>query len=248
MTRVVSAVVHVYRARTRPDGGVPALLDAVERDRMASLRRPQDRDRYVTAHLLMRAVLAEHSGVPVAAQRFARHCAVCGGPHGKPTLVTEGSDPSRGPHVSLSYAGEHVVVAVSDAQLGVDAELWATTDFAGFAAVALTAQEAAELSAFRLPDRAWARATWWARKEATLKATGHGLRVEAPSLRVTAPDRAPALLDWTDPEVPRPTVALADAPVGDGVACAVARLGSESVIVRLSESGALLDRLSPPGG
>ncbi|WP_226345241.1 4'-phosphopantetheinyl transferase family protein [Agilicoccus flavus] len=217
--------VDVYRARAgvvAVTESAVALLDGAERARLDRLLRPQDRARYTTGHLLLRLVVQAHTGVPAREQRFSRTCLLCGGPHGKPRLAGDGAPDV---HVNLSYAGPYVVAAVSaHAPLGVDVEQWEATDFAGFSTAALTRAEAQELLGFDVVDRPWARAVWWARKEAALKATGHGLRVDATDVRVTPPDRPARLLSWTDAEVPAPTLRLADVPTGPGYACAVAVL------------------------
>lgn len=226
--------VHVYWTRPSARAGLEHLLDDVERATLERLHLDPDRDRYVSAHVLLRQALARHTGIPVQEQRFHRRCVLCGGPHGKPRLLTPGTDPTdldavaavRTPHVNLSHVGNRILLALRESgQVGVDVEHWDATDFAGFGSVALTQAEALELLEFDVADRAVARTTWWARKEAVLKATGHGLRVDALNLRVSAPDSPAALLEWTDPEIPRPQITLADVPMPGRYEAAVAAAG-----------------------
>lgn len=226
--------VHLYRAQPCRLPGGELLLDSVERQRLSTLRRPQDRARYVTTHLLMRAAFFEHTGTPPSGQRFDRTCLICGGAHGKPVLIRP-KHKSPAPHVNLSYAGEQVVLALTSAPVGIDIESHMATDFAGFSAVALTAQEAHELLEFEARDRLAAKAAWWTRKEAALKATGHGLRVDATSLRVTPPDRPPLLLEWHDPEIPRPLLTMSDIPVPGSYAGTVAVLGAHRLRIMLHD-------------
>ncbi|WP_168581850.1 4'-phosphopantetheinyl transferase family protein [Gephyromycinifex aptenodytis] len=224
------AEVQVYRATSGSLPGTEDLLDAVERDRLAVLRRPEDRVRYLTAHVLMRRVLAAHTGIPAREQRFERRCGFCGAEHGKPRLLPAGSRQAQDlPHINVSHAGEQVLLAVSTQPVGVDVEQYSATAFAGFPAAALTSDEAAELSEFAPSDRLAAKAAWWTRKEAALKATGHGLRVEATSLRVTPPDQPPHLVEWHDPDVTRPHLVMADVPVPGSYAGAVAVCDSDQL-------------------
>lgn len=236
--------VHVYWTRPSYEPGLESLLDEVERTTLSRLHLDRDRDRYISAHVLLRRVLARHTGIPEQEQRFHRRCVLCGGPHGKPRLLTPGIDPADlvavnaldTPQVNLSYVGSRILLALREAgPVGVDVEHWDKTDFAGFGAVALTQAEARELLEFDVVDRSPARATWWARKEAVLKATGHGLRVDALNLRVSAPDVPPVLLDWTDPEIARPQVTLADVPVPGRYEAAVAAAGHVRLRVHVHE-------------
>lgn len=221
------------------------LLDVVERQRLDTLQRPRDRDRYLSAHILVRAVLAEHTGIPPYRQRFTRTCRICGGPHGKPRLVLDPSRPMPTPHVSLSYAGNRILVAYStSAELGVDVERWSSTAFPGFSSLALTEEEARELLGYRPADRTAAKTVWWVRKEAALKATGHGLRVDTSSIRITPPDQPPKLLAWNDVEVPEPTLSMGDIPVGGQYAAAVAVLGDFRLDIRMFDDNHMLSTLA----
>lgn len=238
-----AAEVHVYSTRPSFAPDAVHLLDEVEQQTLSTLHRPSDRDRYVSAHALLRYALARHTDIPETRQRFHRRCVLCGGPHGKPRLLPEDAptgldldaDPGT-PHVNLSHTGGRIMLALSpDAPVGVDVERWDGTSFAGFASVALTSAEARELLEFDVAEREVARAVWWCRKEAVLKATGHGLRVDARHLRVSAPDRPPALLDWSDADVSRPTVTMADLPVRGRYTAALALAGDVALDVRVHE-------------
>ena len=131
-----------------------------------------------------------------------RTCLVCGGPHGKPRV-------DGGPHVSLSYAGGLVAVAVcAGAPVGVDVEVLAATAFDGFADVALAPDEVDGPPAHR--------ARLWVRKEAALKADGRGLSVDPRTVDVR---RQPVVL-------PGGVVQVSDIAVPDGWAGAVAVVGT----------------------
>jgi 4'-phosphopantetheinyl transferase len=152
------------------------LLDAHERERLARLRRPADRARYLAAHALARLVLGG-SGRAAAALRFDRTCR-CGAAHGRPVLPA-------GPGLSLSHAGDLAGVAVRPAgAVGLDVER--VRALADLAAMTAHVHSPAELARGGAPDHAAFFRTW-TRKEALLKATGDGL--SQPMAAITlAPD------------------------------------------------------------
>jgi 4'-phosphopantetheinyl transferase len=91
---------------------------------------------------------------------------------GKPRL--EGH---TGPCFNVSHAGDVVVVALSDREVGVDIERGGDCAVLDAAAVACTASERAALDVVSSADRADAFLRLWTAKEAYLKATGTGLAV-----------------------------------------------------------------------
>jgi 4'-phosphopantetheinyl transferase len=141
------------------------LLSEPEQDRMARLRRPEDRRDYLAAHLLVRLCSARLLGVPIAEIAIAQRCPTCGGPHGRPEVVGR-------PEVGVSLAHSHGVVAAAAGlvPLGVDIEAFPPTRevAAGDLSAVLTAAEMAAVDAAADPRRAVLLA--WARKEACLKA------------------------------------------------------------------------------
>jgi 4'-phosphopantetheinyl transferase len=232
------ARVDVVHARPRAAADLERLLGPAERDRLRRLRREADRAGYATAHALLRLVAAAWTGRAPDTLALGATCLTCGGPHGKPHL--EG-DPAV--HVSLSRgAGQVVVVAVTRlGPVGVDAEVESAVDFEGFDAVALASGE--QRAVADLPDdrRSSGRAVLWARKEAVLKATGHGLMAAPSDVEVSAPFAPPELLAWrVDPSGVGP-VHLADLALGEGLAVAVAVIGGAAPYIRLVDGSSLLD-------
>ena len=197
-------------------------LDDGERARCAQLLRPSDRDRYASAHVLLRAELGRVLGADPSGFRFAATCRLCGGPHGRPRLLDQ-----LGIEVSLSHAGERVAVAISTVgAVGVDVELDSACAFDGFADVALGPAERPA------PPDAHERAVIWTRKEALLKSVGFGLAIAPDRVVVSAPAAAPRLVKWSAPDDPRP-VHLVDVDIGPRHAASVAALCAQPPAVRL---------------
>ncbi|PZR52658.1 hypothetical protein DNL40_11150 [Xylanimonas oleitrophica] len=166
-----------------------------------------------TPAALLAAVLRD-AGVPgVGAEaRVVRRCVTCGEPgHGKPEVPAA---LAAGWHVSLAHTATWLVVAASDGgPVGVDVEQVAAVAAHPVADVLLSPDERA---AGHLEDAAALTRTW-VRKEALLKATGHGLAVPPSSVTLRAPGGDPGLLVWDVPDaaVPRP-VAWSETTLGDG--------------------------------
>ncbi|MFA1544979.1 4'-phosphopantetheinyl transferase superfamily protein [Actinomadura chokoriensis] len=193
-----------------------ALLDGRERDRYDRFLRPEDKARFVTGRFLARTVLAEAAGLAPESIRFTTDCPHCGGTHGKPRLP--GSDLD----FSLSHSGDRVVLVLAEgAEVGVDVERESDRDIDSLAKMVLTAAEREALAA--MDDRRRGFHAYWSRKEALLKATGHGLAAPMTSIHVSAPDDPAAVLAW-DGEAAVSPVRLADLTPGPGYAASAAVL------------------------
>lgn len=171
--------VSVWLLRLPEDGltaaAVRALADTVDADtrrRAEALRRPADRESTLAAHAMLRGLLA-----PVLEQQprdvvVVRSCLTCGSAeHGKPSL-----GPGAPAQFSIAHSGRLVAVALGSPEtaVGVDVELErADTDWAAVRADVFSDREWLTDSAESDPSRARTRA--WARKEAVVKTTGHGL-------------------------------------------------------------------------
>jgi 4'-phosphopantetheinyl transferase len=227
----MTAVVQVRWARPDPADEPQAWLDETERGRLDRLSRPDDRARFVTSRALLKALVGTLTGVPSQAVGLGYDCDQCGQPHGKPYLARSLADPPW--PVSIAHAGDRVLVAVSPggAPVGVDVECVGGVGFAGFAEVALSAREAAAIAALPAGEQQRARAIAWVRKEARLKASGHGLRVD------------PRDVDTT---VATAGCVVVDVAVGEGYVAAVAVLCAPPVRVDLGERGVSLERPARP--
>jgi 4'-phosphopantetheinyl transferase len=117
-----------------------------------------------------------------------------------------------------------MVAATAAGPVGVDLERSGATSFEGFDGVALTSAERTEVGRCAPAAQARARAVYWVRKEAVLKATGYGLALDPAALEVSAPHLPAALTAWHADQAPPPQVQLTDIPVGDDRVAAVAVL------------------------
>jgi len=249
----------VWWATAREDAALARLLDDAERRRAARLSRTADRWRYVTGHALVRLLLAARTGVPAAELRFDRTCRRCGSAHhGKPRLADDISAEAGPVPFSLSRAGNRIAVAVADQpglELGIDVERVPDPGDAVLAVApeVLTTTELATYRRLAGPSRGHALAVWWARKEAVLKAVGHGLSVAPSTIAVTAPDEAPAVTRWFAPAGggrvpavrdrsmrPRPRVSMCDLEAAHGYVGCVAAVGATSLSVAELDSAPLL--------
>ena len=145
-----------------------ASLSADERSRADRFRFARDRDRFVAARGLLRAILGGYLDRDPVDLRFAY------GPNGKPSLADPPGDVLR---FNLAHSGDHAVVAVGWGRgMGVDLEeIRADLDPTELGAVALTPGERALLAALPADRRPDVFAALWTRKEALAKASGRGL-------------------------------------------------------------------------
>ena len=192
-----------------------SLLSPDETARMLRYHREADRDRFAVAWSMTRRVLGEITGVDPRALAFDRRCAHCGNPaHGKPHLVGL----AAAPDFSISHAGGRVVLAVVETGLvGVDVES-VTHDVDELARLILHPAEPVVTGIDLLRV--------WVRKEAVLKATGHGIArpmvdvnlgdlPNGMDVRDVATDDGYVAATATAPAPARPGVRIAEAaPVG----------------------------------
>jgi 4'-phosphopantetheinyl transferase len=221
-----------------PDAARPELAEVLspeERARLARLQREADRDRYLVAHALLRAVLGLRVGVAPAAVGLAV------GDDGKPRLA----DPAAACEFSLSHSGSRIVVAATaDTPVGVDVErIHPERDVARMFSRVLSAQERPVLDALGGPARQEAFHRYWARKEAAVKATGHGLRLPFDAITVSAPDTQPELLAWPPHHPPPAPIRLHDLDPGAGYVACLAACTTTALSVRERDAKALVGAL-----
>jgi 4'-phosphopantetheinyl transferase len=163
-----------------------ALMDPQERARCDRLANSTLRHRYAAAHAGLRRVLAHRLRCSPAQILLARE------PGGKPRLRP---GPGRPLHFSLSHAGDHGLVAMSAAHpVGIDVELLPPPPgLAADLASQLSPDESQALASLPPSARGLAALRCWVRKEALLKASGHGL-ARAPAALSVSWDETPRLL------------------------------------------------------
>lgn len=170
-----------------PPGDLARHLDEATRARLRRMVRQEDRDRGVLAHSLARRLLAAAVGGRPQDVELDRHCAGCGsGEHGKPFLraVPGGAGPA--PQFNLTHSGRVVAVVLGPADLpvGVDVEAARTLDWAPLRRNVFGDDEWAAADAAADPERE--RFAIWARKEAAVKASGHGLALGLSQVRTVS--------------------------------------------------------------
>ncbi len=103
-----------------------------------------------------------------------------------------------GAELSLSHSGEQVIVAVAlHVSLGVDVEqVPRAPPSTDLVEAALSQAELRYFATLHESLRGAAFARYWTRKEALLKATGHGLAIEPNRLTVSTPWTTPRLITW----------------------------------------------------
>ena len=185
MTEVLVAL-----APDRPEalGRALDVLTEEERERIGRFRRSADAASFAAGRALVRLALAERVGAAAGELVFDTWCEVHSSPHGKPRLV----EPAAELDFSLSRAGPRLLLAVSPAPVGVDVERRRRDVEVGVARIAFADDERAELE----DDGPDAFLACWTRKEAVLKALGHGLAVDPKSVSVT-------FLDGVKPRIRR---------------------------------------------
>lgn len=203
-----------------------ALLDEAETRRRAAYLRDPDRARFTLGAALLRLAAAEALGVPPGRVSIDRSCPDCGRPHGKPRLA------GTGWYASVSHSATMVSVAITGlGEIGIDVEAVGTGEVSeSLRRTCLHAQEPIR----RFEDFY----VYWCRKESVVKATGDGLRVPLPQVRVSAADQPAHLLSYAGRDL---SAAIADVDVGPGYRCAVTVLTRGDLAVDVRGAAALLD-------
>jgi 4'-phosphopantetheinyl transferase len=232
----------VWWAAPIPDHAALApLLDAGEQERWSRFVGKEDRARYLSAHALARVVLAAHAGIPAGELRFTNVCRHCGALHGKPQLA-QGDGTLD---FSLAHSGKRVVIAVArGAVIGVDVEHLRTLRNGEWLARKLLSEgEKPAFDAVPSAERDAALFRYWTRKEALLKATGHGIAVRPARLTVTGPTEPAALIAWSDERPLDAPVALHDLHAGAEHTACLAMLG-ERLDIAEADADVLLSEMA----
>lgn len=197
-----------------------APLSQAERDRAARFIRLEDNLRHTVGRGVLRHALAHFLGVPAASFQFST------GEAGKPYLPD-------GPAFNVSHSADVVLIALApEGRIGIDIEkIRPLRDIDGLARTSFAEDELAALHRLAPDGRAAAFFRVWTRKEALLKAVGHGIGAlsevsvdpaeGAHNTLLRLDSEGEQLERWTVRTVPAPPeyeAALAwDRPVGDVV-------------------------------
>jgi 4'-phosphopantetheinyl transferase len=200
----------LWAVRAAEEPGYAGLLDQAETERAGRFRVT-----FVTSRAVQRLVLGRYLGRPAGGIAIARDCHHCGGDHGRPYITGAALD------FSVSHAGGFVVVAVvGEGKVGVDIEVVnQARSSEELARQVLGPAEQAQYLMVPRAGRAAAFVRLWARKEATVKLTGHGLAASLRQLDVTA---AAAVAYGQPAGWPDDPIYLRDLPAGEGLAGALA--------------------------
>jgi 4'-phosphopantetheinyl transferase len=154
-----------------------ATLTAGERERSTRFRFERDRRRFIAARGTLRDILGRYLGIEPGGIEFVYN------PFGKPGLRP---GPERRLEFNLSHAGGRALIAVAtDSRVGVDLEsVHPHRDHAEIARHSFSAREVEQLHAVPRHRYAEAFLGCWTKKEAWLKARGHGLTMPMSRLPV----------------------------------------------------------------
>lgn len=191
---------HVWRiSLTQPTeaSSLWATLSVEEQTRAARLVREELRSRYVIAHGWARKILARYLGLLPGEIRYEY------GDYGKPRIQPTGS--SARVDFNLTHSGDIALIAVTPGtQVGIDIEAHnRKTDFLELAARTFSVAEREALAALADDETLLTAGFFacWTRKEAYLKATGHGISggLEHFDVSLTPGQPARLLRDERDP-------------------------------------------------
>ena len=160
-----------------------ALLSDDERARQRSFVSPELRRRFGAARAGLRTLLGRHL------DRDPRSLAFATNEFGKPRLAGDGQV-----HFNLSHCEERAVLAVSDAEVGIDLERDRPIEHVDLARRYFHANEVAAITASR--DEAEQRRAFflvWTLKEAVVKALGTGLSTPLDSFEIAIGTSTPRL-------------------------------------------------------
>jgi 4'-phosphopantetheinyl transferase len=173
---------HVWRASLDWSGAIlnrlENTLNAQERKRAERFLVPHARDRFVVARGILRELLGAYLGLDAAKVRLGY------GPQGKPFL-----SPEHNSRICFSVSHSHemgLFVFASGQEVGVDIEQ-VKTNFRGMEIATHFFSEEETAGLAKLPPKLAEEAFFgcWTRKEAYVKARGHGLSVPLRSFTVS---------------------------------------------------------------
>ncbi|MEP6732480.1 MAG: 4'-phosphopantetheinyl transferase superfamily protein [bacterium] len=228
--------VHVWRIRVdeMADNGRLSVLSGKEQERARRFHFDTHRRCYIVSHSATRRILGGYSGASPETLTFTE------GEFGKPSLV-------RAPgacalEFNLSHSGDLALLAVSrGGEVGVDVERWnAQIEHLNLAEHFFSESEQQALRGLTHADELVVAGFFaaWSRKEAYLKASGHGITRGLHHFDVTLVpgDDARLVADRMDDSATERWV-MRDLPVDDGYSGAVVAAAPVDEIVLLDAGG-----------
>jgi 4'-phosphopantetheinyl transferase len=193
-----SGEVHVWRAALdEPPPQVDSFLHTLAADEQARAERfyfQRDRQRFVIAHGVLRAILGLYLN------RAPKSLSFCYSSHGKPALTREsGGDDIR---FNMSHShGEALYAVARGREVGIDLELIrCDLDIEQIAMRFFSRREIAALQTLPADLREYAFFLCWTRKEAYIKAKGEGLSLPLDQFDVSLIPGEPATLLSIQPD------------------------------------------------
>jgi 4'-phosphopantetheinyl transferase len=184
--------IHVWRASldlNRPRAqGLEHTLTPDEVGRAKRYRFPKDRERFIVARGLLRAILGRYLNTAPAQLRF------CYGPSGKPAVAAQSG--GNGIHFNLSHSHNLALYAVArNRRVGIDLEhIHPIPEISGVVEQFFSSQEKAVFRALAPDKQLAAFFRCWTRKEAYIKARGQGLALALDQFDVSIAPGKPARL------------------------------------------------------
>lgn len=215
------------------------LLAYADRTRRERLIDSAARQRLTLGVAVTRLVLGKYLEASPSGLVIDRTCVHCGEQHGKPQLLT-----APDLHFSISHSGCWVAVAVLlHRPVGVDVEEIARFthgELEDLADEILSVDERTDFVRRSVDERIGVLATYWTRKEAVVKATGHGLQTCLREVDLPPPESAGVVRLGSGDNISPLHVRSLPAP--DGFAAALAALGRSPVRVVEHRAAELLER------
>jgi len=190
--------VHVWRASLdEPPPQIDSFLHTLaadERTRAERFHFQRDREHFITAHGVLRAILGLYLNKAPESLSF------CYGSHGKPAVASESNGNVLRFNISHSH-GVALYAIARDHEVGIDLEfIRGELEVAQIAERFFSRGEIATLRALPLSLRKYAFFLCWTRKEAYIKARGEGLSLPLDQFDVSLIPGEPAALSSTRPD------------------------------------------------
>jgi 4'-phosphopantetheinyl transferase len=190
--------VHVWRA---PLDEAPPQIDsfmhtlaADEQTRAERFYFQRDRERFITAHGVLRAILGRYLN------RAPKCLSFCYSSHGKPALAWESGEDAIRFNMSHSH-GVALYAVARGREVGIDLEfIRCDLEIEQIAERFFSRRETAKLRALPTDLRKYAFFLCWTRKEAYIKARGEGLSLPLDQFDVSLIPGEPAALLSTQPD------------------------------------------------